>query len=173
MLLAIDQGTSATKALLVGPDGSVRARGAATVGQDHPQPGWVEQSPEEIWQSVRRAVQDCLADEDGAQVAAVGLSTQRESLALWDRADGSPRGPLLSWQDQRTAPHCARLRSAGAGERVRALSGLPLDPMFSAPKAAWLLDAHDPDRSLSRGGRLCLGTVDSWLLSRLSGPGST
>ena len=171
MLLAIDQGTSATKALLVAPDGSVRARGAAAIGQDHPQPGWVEQSPQEIWQSVRRAVADCLSGADAAQVAAVGLSTQRESLVLWDREDGSPLGPLLSWQDQRTAPLCARLRAAGADERVRELSGLPLDPMFSAPKAAWLLDAHDPDRSRSRGGRLCLGTVDSWLLSRLSGSG--
>ena len=82
---------------------------------------------------------------------------------------GDAVGPLLSWQDQRTAPHCARLRREGAGDRVRALSGLPVDPMFSAPKATWLLDAHDPDRARSRRGELCLGTVDSWLLSRLGG----
>jgi glycerol kinase len=167
MLLAIDQGTSATKALLVARDGAVVARGSAAIGQDHPQPGWVEQSAEEIWDSVLRAVAQCLDGIDVAQVAAVGLSTQRESLVLWERATGTPVGPLLSWQDQRTAPHCARLRAAGEADRVRALSGLPLDPMFSAPKAAWLLDAHDPDRSRSRRGELCLGTVDSWLLTRL------
>jgi glycerol kinase len=169
MLLAIDQGTSATKAVLVGDDGTIRARGVAPVGQSHPQPGWVEQSAEEIWQSVLDAVTDCLADGIAEPIAAVGLSTQRESLVLWERGSGRPVGPLLSWQDQRTAPHCARLRTAGAGERVRAVSGLPLDPMFSALKAGWLLDAHDPDRTRSRRGELCLGTVDSWLLSRFGG----
>ncbi len=169
MLLAIDQGTSATKALLVDAAGQIVARGSAPVGQAHPQPGWVEQSATEIWDSVRTAVALCLDGQDGAAVAAVGLSTQRESLVLWERAGGAPVGPLLSWQDRRTAPHCARLRGEGAGERVRALSGLPLDPMFSAPKASWLLDAHDPDRARSRRGELCLGTVDSWLLSRLGG----
>jgi glycerol kinase len=166
MLLAIDQGTSATKAVLVGADGTIRARGSAPVGQSHPQPGWVEQSAEAIWQSVREAVAGCLRDGTPEPIAAVGLSTQRESLVLWERGSGRPVGPLLSWQDQRTAPHCARLRTAGAGERVRTVSGLPLDPMFSALKAGWLLDAYDPDRTRSRRGELCLGTVDSWLLSR-------
>jgi glycerol kinase len=169
MLLAIDQGTSATKAVLVDDSGHIVARGSAPVGQSHPQPGWVEQSATEIWDSVRAAVSDCLTGHDAAAVAAVGLSTQRESLVLWERASGAPVGPLLSWQDQRTTPHCARLRARGAGDRVRALSGLPVDPMFSAPKATWLLDTHDPDRARSRRGELCLGTVDSWLLSRLGG----
>jgi glycerol kinase len=169
MLLAIDQGTSATKAVLVGADGSIRARGTAQVGQSHPQPGWVEQSADELWLSMRTAVADCLRDGTPEPIAAVGLSTQRESLVLWERGGGRPVGPLLSWQDQRTAPHCARLRTAGAGERVRAASGLPLDPMFSALKAGWLLDAYDPNRTRSRRGELCLGTVDSWLLSRFGG----
>lgn len=169
MLLAIDQGTSATKAVLVDDVGRIVARGSAPVGQSHPQPGWVEQSATEIWDSVRASVADCLAGHDPASVAGLGLSTQRESLVLWERVGGEPVGPLLSWQDQRTAPHCARLRAEGAGERVRWLSGLPVDPMFSAPKATWLLDAHDPDRSRSRRGELCLGTVDSWLLSQLGG----
>ena len=168
MLLAIDQGTSATKAVLVDAHGAIRAHRSAPVGQDHPQPGWVEQSAEAIWDSVRRAVADCLGDAPPA-IDAVGISTQRESLVLWDRATGAPLGPLLSWQDRRTAPHCARLRAAGIGDRVRAISGLPLDPMFSALKARWLLDAHDPDRTRSRRGELCLGTVDSWLLSRFGG----
>ena len=169
MLLAIDQGTSATMAVLVDDGGRIIARASAPVGQAHPQPGWVEQSAAEIWDSVRAAVADCLEGHDPDSVVGVGLSTQRESLVLWECSSGEPVGPLLSWQDRRTAPHCARLRAEGAGERVRVLSGLPLDPMFSAPKASWLLDAHDPDRSRSRRGELRLGTVDSWLLSRIGG----
>jgi glycerol kinase len=102
-------------------------------------------------------------------VEAVGLSTQRESLLLWDRASGIPLGPMLSWQDQRTAPAAARLSDNGAGGLVRERSGLPLDPMFSALKAGWLLDRYDPDRRRARNGELSLGTVDSWLLSRFGG----
>lgn len=169
MLLAIDQGTSATKAVLVETGGEIVARCSAAVGQSHPRPGWVEQSAEEIYSSVREAVAGCMSEADPRRVAAVGLSTQRESLVLWERAGGAPLGPMLSWQDQRTAPHCARLRSEGVGELVRELSGLPLDPMFSALKAAWLLDAYDANRVRSRRGDLCLGTVDSWIVSRLGG----
>ena len=169
MLLAIDQGTSATKAVLVDDAGEIVARGSAPVLQVHPRPGWVEQSAEEILQSVRQAAAACLSGHEPAGVIAVGLSTQRESLVMWERKSGASLGPLLSWQDQRTAPHCARLRAGGAGELVRSLSGLPLDPMFSALKGAWLLDAYDPGRERSRRGELCLGTVDSWLLSRLGG----
>jgi glycerol kinase len=169
MLLAIDQGTSATKAVLVDGAGAIVARASAPVAQAHPRPGWVEQSAEEIWSSVRQAVADCLDGREAHDVTAVGLSTQRESLVLWERDGGAPLGPMLSWQDQRTAPHCERLRAGGAGEMVRAASGLPLDPMFSALKAAWLLDAYDPDRVRSARGELCLGTVDSWLLSRMGG----
>jgi glycerol kinase len=169
LLLAIDQGTSATKAVLVDGTGAIVGRGAASLSQAHPQPGWVDQSAEEVWRSVQQAVADCVPAADARRVEAVGLSTQRESLALWDRATGTPLGPLLSWQDQRTAEDCARLRAGGAGDMVRSLSGLPLDPMFSAPKARWLLDRYDPDRARSRRSELCLGTVDSWLLSRFAG----
>ena len=170
LLLAIDQGTSATKAVLVDSGGAIVARGSAPVGLAHPEPGWVEQSAEEIWESVRTAVAACAADPaQAARVVAAGFSTQRESLVLWERAGGAPLGPLLSWQDQRTVEDCARLRAAGAADTVRRLSGLPLDPMFSALKASWLLDRHDPGRERSRRGELCLGTIDSWLLSRLGG----
>jgi len=170
LLLAVDQGTSATKAALVDRGGAIVARGSAPVALSTPRPGWVEQDAEEIWDSVRTAVAACAADPAQAErVVAAGFSTQRESLVLWERASGVPAGPLLSWQDQRTAATCARLRAAGAGDTVRRLSGLPLDPMFSAPKAAWLLDRHDPDRERGRNGELCLGTIDSWLLSRLGG----
>src|SRR5688572_16464466 len=107
MLLAIDQGTSATKAAVVDVGGAIRARGSAPVGQSHPQPGWVEQSADAIWDSVRRAVAECLGSAP-PRIDAVGLSNQRESLVLWERATGVALGPMLSWQDRRTAPHCAR-----------------------------------------------------------------
>ncbi len=102
-------------------------------------------------------------------MAAIGLSTQRESALLWDTATGRPVGPMLGWQDQRSAEICARLRDAGHADQVRELSGLPLDPMFSAAKVRWLLDTYDPDRSAARAGRLTLGTVDAWLLRALTG----
>src|SRR4051794_28067254 len=156
-ILAIDQGTSATKAVLVDAGGAIVARASAPVGLLTPRPGWVEQDANAIWASVQAAVADCVGDR---RVAAVGLSTQRESLLLWDRATGRPRGPMLSWQDQRTVADCARLHEHG--EQVRALSGLYLDPMFSATKARWLLDAY------GRTG-VCLGTVDSYLLYKLGG----
>lgn len=167
LILAIDQGTSATKAVLVEPGGAIVARGSAPLDAAHPRPGWVEQSAEAIWDSVRAAVSAALEGHDPARVEAVGLSTQRESLVLWDRASGVPLGPMLSWQDQRTAAEAARL--SDAAELVRERSGLPLDPMFSALKAGWLLDTYDPDRRRARAGQLCLGTVDSWLLSRFGG----
>ncbi|MFD5316758.1 FGGY family carbohydrate kinase [Streptomyces sp. NPDC127098] len=169
LLLAVDQGTSATKALLVDGAGRVVAAASAPLDVAHPRPGWVEQSPEAIWASVVRAVGDCLAGQDPARVAGVGLSSQRESCLLWERATGRPLGPMLGWQDRRTADARAELLAAGVGPEIRAATGLPLDPMFSALKAGWLLDRHDPERVRSRRGELCLGTVDSWLLWRLGG----
>jgi glycerol kinase len=169
LLLAIDQGTSATKAVLVDLSGQVRARASVPVAQQLPQPGWAEQDALEIWHSAQEAVRLVLDEVDPGRVAALGLSTQRESLLLWDRASGDPLGPLLGWQDTRGAARCARLRAEGHAERVRELTGLPLDAMFSASKASALLDAHDPDRARSRRGELCLGTVDSWLLWRIGG----
>ena len=168
-ILAIDQGSSATKALLVAPDGAVVASASAPVGQAFPSAGWVEQSPTELVDSVREAVARCLDQRPGSRVVAVGLANQRESLVLWERATGKPVLPLVSWQDQRTVGLCADYVRDGHGPEVRRRSGLPLDPMFSATKARWLLDTADPDRSRSRSGELCLGTVDSWLLAQLGG----
>ncbi|GAA2331071.1 FGGY-family carbohydrate kinase [Streptomyces violaceusniger] len=169
LVLAVDQGTSATKAILVDRHGDIVARASAPVALATPAPGWVEQSAEEIWDSCRRVVAACLDGQDVARVATIGLSTQRESLLLWDRATGAPLSPLLGWLDRRTAGDHALLRAGPDAELIREVSGLPLDPMFSAPKAAWLLDRHDPDRRRSRAGELCLGTVDSWLLFKLGG----
>jgi glycerol kinase len=169
LVLAIDQGTSATKAVAVDEEGAIRRRASVPLAQRHPQPGWAEQDPLEIWRSAQQAVRELLADIEPSRVVAVGLSTQRESTVVWDRATGEPLGPVLGWQDTRAANLCAQLRAAGHAERVRSITGLPLDAMFSAGKASVLLDQHDPDRSRSRNGELCFGTVDSWLLWQLGG----
>jgi glycerol kinase len=169
LVLAVDQGTSSTKAILVDATGRAVGRAVAPLSERQPKPGWVEQDADELWRSVQHAVRDCVDPALAHRIAAVGLSTQRESLVLWDRRTGEPLGPLLSWQDQRTTAQCRDLVAAGAGPLVRSVSGMPLDPMFSALKAGWLLDTYDPERRRARAGELCLGTVDSWLLSRFGG----
>jgi len=169
LILAVDQGSSATKALLVSEDGSVVATATTQVASTFPHPGWVEQAPLEIWRGVQTAVAACLHAAPAARVSAVALTNQRESLLLWDRRTGEPLSPLIGWQDQRTAAACAALLDAGHGPTVRERTGLPLDPMFSATRARWLLDDADPHRHRARAGELCLGTVDAWLLSRLGG----
>jgi len=168
-VLAIDQGTSATKCVLVDARGRIVAKASAPLSERYPQPGWVEQDADDIWTSVRAAVIQCLAQKDGARVAAIGLSTQRESALVWQRKDAKALTPLLSWQDQRTVALRDGLATEGAGALVRQRSGLPLDPMFSALKIRWLLDRVDPERQAARSGALRAGTVDAWLLARLGG----
>jgi glycerol kinase len=168
-VLAIDQGSSSTKALLVNVDGAIVRRCAVPVATDYPRPGWVEHSPTLIEDSVRQAIEACVEDIDPRAVVAVGLSTQRESVMAWDRQTGKPIGPMICWQDRRTADICKQLTDAGHAFAVRERTGLPLDPMFSAAKARWLLDTFDSNREAARHRRLLLGTVDSWLLTRLAG----
>jgi len=167
LVLAIDQGTSATKCVLVDAQGRIVAKAAVPVGERYPQPGWVEQDAEDIWGSVRAAVAQCLARNDRARVVAVGLSTQRESALIWQRDGTQPLTPLLSWQDQRTVALRERIAAEGVEPLVRERSGLPLDPMFSALKIRWLLDHIDPERRAARAGALRAGTIDAWLLARL------
>ncbi len=169
VLLAIDQGTSSTKCLVVDRSGAIVGRGQAPVSISTPQPGWVEQDAEEIWGSVRRAVETALASTAERKIASIGLSTQRESCVIWDRRTGAPLTPLLSWQDQRTETICADLRLRGFGATVRRQSGLPLDPMFSAAKARWLLDRLPRGQARAKAGDLCIGTIDSFILSRFGG----
>jgi glycerol kinase len=171
LILAVDQGTSATKAAVVNQAGEVVARAAAGLPVHHPRRGWVEQSPDDVWSSIAEAVKECLHGTDRTRLAGLGLSTQRESLLLWDRRTGAARSPLISWQDQRTASMCQEYSPFAA--TVREHSGLPLDPMFSATKARWLLDQFDPDRTRAARGDLCLGTVDAWILYRLTGKHQT
>lgn len=161
-ILAIDQGTTNSKAVLVSTSGQILARGASPVGIEHPQPGWVEQNPLRIWESVQEAIAACLASGPSAEILGVAISNQRESVTAWDAQTGEPLGPVVSWQCRRTAPACAELIAAGHAGRVQALTGLPIDPMFPAPKMKWLLDRVPAGRDVR------LGTIDAWLIHCLT-----
>jgi glycerol kinase len=162
-ILAIDQGTTNSKAVLVSKRGDVLARGSAAVGISYPQPGWVEQDPRRIFASVCEAIEACLKNASGVAVEAVAVSNQRESVTVWDAETGEALGPVLSWQCRRTAPDCERLIAEGHLDRVETLTGLPLDPMFPGSKFRWLLDR------VPAGRRVRLGTIDSWLIHCLTG----
>jgi glycerol kinase len=169
LILAVDQGTTNTKAVLVDRTGAVRARASRPLAIAFPQPGWVEQDAHTLWCSVAEAAGECLAMAGGVEVAAVGISNQRESVVVWDRHTGEPAAPCVVWQCRRTAEYCDGLRSRGLDGAIRERSGLPLDPLFSASKIRWLL-AHIPDGAArAAAGDLCAGTVDSWLLWNLTG----
>ena len=168
-VLAIDQGTSATKCVLVDARGRIVAKASAPLGEHYPAPGWVEQDPVAIRDSVCRAIGLCLDQAPQAQVCAVGLSTQRESALLWERVGHSPVSPLLSWQDQRTVDLRDRLHRSQGDALVRERSGLPLDPMFSALKILWLLEQEPSLAARAARGELLAGTVDAWLIGDLGG----
>jgi len=157
-VLAIDQGTTNSKAVLVSSEGAVLATGSAPVGLSTPQPGWVEQDADDIWQSVLQAISGCLAAASSVDIVGIALSTQRESVVGWNLA-GEAVGPVIGWQDVRTAAWCSGLPSS-VDAFVRSRTGLRVDAMFSAPKLRWLLEHTRPDR---------VGTVDSWLIHRLTG----
>ena len=168
LILAIDQGTTNTKAILVDAAGQVTARASVGLEVAYPQPSWVEQDAEAIWQSVQRVMQEVLATTAAAP-AAVGISNQRESVVMWERATGTPLGPCVVWQCQRGSQFVADLKGLGADEEIHQRTGLAIDPMFSASKMRWLLDNTPGARTRAEQGDLCLGTVDSWLLFKLTG----
>jgi glycerol kinase len=170
-VLALDQGTSGSTALVVDPEGAVRARGAAELGQHYPQPGWVEHDPEEIWTTVGVAARRALAEArvTGAEIAAVGITNQRETAIVWDRATGEPIHRAIVWQCRRTAAACDALRARGVEPLVRARTGLVLDAYFSGTKVGWLLDHVPGARRRAERGELAFGTVDAWLLWKLTG----
>ena len=169
LILAIDQGTTNTKALLVDVAGRVVASASVRVPVTFPHPGWVESDGVELWHTVEGAIDVCLAGVDTARLAAVAVANQRESVLAWERATGRPLGPVVSWQCRRSTEVCEVIRAGGHEELVRSRTGLTLDPMFSASKARWLLDHIEHGDRRAERGELCIGTMDSWLAWNLSG----
>lgn len=163
VVLAVDEGTTNAKAVLIDRRGAIVASGSAPVPIAYPRPGWVEQDANEIWAATQSAVGACLAQRPDAEIVALGISNQRESILVWDRETGAPLGPVITWQCRRTAEACAALRDAGHEADVIARTGLPLDPLFPPTKAAWLLDRAEARRDI------CIGTVDCWLIWKFSG----
>ena len=167
-LLAIDQGTSGTTVLAVDGDGRVLDRAYRPLRSRFPRDGWVEQDAEEIFESVLGATRELLARR-GSPPAGIGITNQRETTLLWDRASSRPLAPAIVWQDRRTAEICLELKRRGAEDLVQERTGLLIDPYFSGTKLAWLFDS-DPDlAAAAKSGRVCFGTVDSWLVWKLTG----
>jgi glycerol kinase len=170
-VLALDQGTTGSTALVVDAEGSVRARGYRELPQYFPQPGWVEHDPGEIWQTQLAAAAAALTAAGVAprELAAIGITNQRETTILWERATGRPVHRAIVWQCRRSAPLCERMRADGLEALVRERTGLVCDAYFSGTKIAWLLDAEPALRPRAARGELAFGTVDSWLLWNLTG----
>jgi glycerol kinase len=169
---AIDQGTTSTRCILFDHDGRIAAADQVEHRQILPRPGWVEHDPLEIWENTRRVVAGALAraDVDSTDVAAVGVTNQRETTVVWDRRTGKPVHNAVVWQDTRTQAICDELRALGGGtERYRERVGLPLATYFAGPKVRWLLDNVEGARARAEAGELAFGTIDSWLVWNLSG----
>ncbi len=165
-LLALDQGTTGSTALVVASDGAVLGRGYHEIPQSFPAPGQVEHDAETLFRTLLEAGREALRVAN-VPVAAIGVTNQRETVVIWDRATLKPVGPAIVWQDRRTAARCAELRASGHEAVIRARTGLLLDPYFSATKLEWML--HDPAvRTAAAVGKLCAGTVESWIVARLT-----
>jgi glycerol kinase len=167
-LLVLDEGTTSTRAILYAPDGTRRGVAQAELAQHYPRPGWVEHDAEEIWQRTLACAREMVAEAGGAdRITAIGITNQRETVVAWDRRTGDPLCRAIVWQDRRTAEHCAALREAGHERSISDTTGLLLDPYFSATKMRWILD-HVP-AAREAGEHLALGTVESWLVWKLTG----
>jgi glycerol kinase len=171
VVLALDEGTTSCRSVVLGLDGTVLGVAQRAVGRSYPRPGWVEQDAREIWAAQKETATQALRSSQTAvsRVAAVGIANQRETTIVWDRATSRPIAPAVVWQDRRTAEHCETLREAGHDPLVRAKTGLVLDPYFSATKLAWILNHVPGARARAARGELAFGTVDSWLIWCMSG----
>lgn len=170
-VLALDQGTTSSRAILFDHAGNVCASSQREFKQHYPQPGWVEHDPEEIWQSQFAVAKEALAKAQGqtADIAAVGIANQRETVVLWDRATGKPVHPAIVWQCRRTAAMCDRIKREGFDKTLRDKTGLVADAYFSGTKIAWLLENVPGVRERADRGELACGTIDSWLIWKLTG----
>ena len=170
-LLAIDQGTTSSRAVVFDAHATPVASAQRALTPIYPRDGWVEQDPEEIWRSTVAVCREALAARSGLgdAVAAIGIANQRETTVVWERATSRPLGNAIVWQDRRTADVCDALRRAGHEPAVGARTGLVLDPYFSATKIAWILDQAPGARAAAERGELACGTIDTYLLWRLTG----
>jgi glycerol kinase len=168
-ILAIDQGTTNTKGVLVDAAGRPVYRTSAPVRVSNPKPDWVEQDPREIRDSVLRVARDCLDHCSPARPVGIAISNQRETVVAWERATGNPVAPAIVWQCRRSAAFCAKLAKDGWGEILRERTGLGIDPLFSGSKIAWLLENIPGLRTRAEAGEICFGTMDSWLIWNLTG----
>ncbi|HSN39697.1 MAG TPA: glycerol kinase GlpK [Burkholderiales bacterium] len=170
-VLALDQGTTSSRAVVFDHAGAIRALAQKEFTQIYPRPGWVEHDPGEIWATQIAVASEAIARAGihSHDVAAIGITNQRETTVVWDRASGEPIHNAIVWQDRRTAAYCDRLKAEGREARITAKTGLVLDAYFSGTKLKWLLDNVAGAREKARQGRLAFGTVDSWLIWKLSG----
>jgi len=170
-ILSIDQGTTSSRALIFGHDFSVRGLGQQEFTQHYPQSGWVEHAAEDLWRTTLDSCRMALAQAKlpAGELAGIGITNQRETTLIWDRTTGEPIHNAIVWQDRRTADVCQRMQTEGHEPLVSKRTGLLLDPYFSATKIGWLLDSIDGARAAAQAGRLAFGTVDSYLIWRLTG----
>jgi len=170
-ILALDQGTTSSRAIVFDQAGSIRASAQQEFRQIFPQPGWVEHDATEIWATQSGVMHEALAKAGVAarDVAAIGITNQRETTVVWERASGRPIAHAIVWQDRRTAPMCDELRAAGHAETIARKTGLVIDAYFSGTKLKWLLDHVPGARARAQRGELAFGTIDSWLVFQLSG----
>lgn len=168
-ILAIDEGTTNAKAIAVSQSGQVLSKGSVAVELVHPHPGWAEQDPEAIWGATQSAIAACLQQLDSELLAGIAISNQRESVLVWDRSTGQALTPLVSWQCRRSEEICADIANKPQAELVKKLTGSVIDPLFPASKIRWLLEHLDNGMQRAINGELCVGTVDSWLVWKLTG----
>lgn len=170
-IIALDQGTTSSRAILFNEECELLSKSQKEIMQFYPQAGWVEEDPQEIWASTFGVMQEVLAlsEVDIKAIKAIGITNQRETTILWDKTTGQALYPAIVWQDRRGAALCDRMKNEGMSDFVKEKTGLVIDAYFSATKLAWLLDEVDPDRTRAKKGELLFGTVDTWLLWKLTG----
>jgi glycerol kinase len=167
-ILALDAGTTNVKAILVDRQAKVLARSSVPLSIDYPRSGWVEQSAQAIWDAAQKALASCLSEGVEHEVVGLGISNQRETLVAWNRDTGEPLAPCIVWQCRRSAEICQAVRQKGLEDSIRAKTGLQVDPLFPSSKIQWLLENRSDIRKLAEEGKVCLGTVDSWLVWNLT-----
>lgn len=171
MILSLDQGTTSSRAILFDTEARIVSQGQYEIKQLFPQPGWVEHDPEQIWDTQLAAARDAITQSGVPveQISAIGITNQRETALIWDKTTGEPIYPAIVWQDRRTAEHCEELKKKGLEKEIASKTGLVVDAYFSATKFSWILDHVEGARERALNGELLAGTVDSWLIWKLTG----